>query len=170
LRWSVARRRGSGHDIAVPTSIANKALAGAIMVAATLGLAGCSTPATSPVSRPQPATTQSRPEPRTSTVADSPATTRQAACPVDAATLEKAFKANTALASAIVLGGGLTRITCYQGYAVAHTTPTNVDPALVLFVYDQTTHTWAAVTAGTAVRCGQYVPPAVVPHLPGCAS
>ena len=92
-----------------------------------------------------------------------------AACPVDAATLEKAFKATQALANAIVLGGGLNRITCYQGYAVAHTTPTNVDPALVLFIYDRTTQAWTAVTAGTSVRCGEHVPAAVVPHLPGCA-
>jgi hypothetical protein len=96
-------------------------------------------------------------------------TAPSAACPVDAATLETAFKANAGLASAIVLGGGLINITCYQDYAVARTTPTNVDPALVLFVYEETTHTWTAVTAGTAVPCGQYVPAAAISHLPGCA-
>ena len=153
----------------MPTLTPAKTLtAGALLVAVTmLGLTGC-TPATTPVSQPA---TQSPAGPPASTVAAPPPTTAAAACPVDAATLEKAFKANTALASAIVLGGGLTRITCFQGYAVAHTTPTNVDPALVLFVYDKGTHTWAAVTAGTAVRCGEHgVPAAVVPHLPGCAS
>jgi hypothetical protein len=166
----VARPDTRRQDVVVPTLTATKTYtAGAVLVAATLlGLTGCTTPATTPVSQP---TTQSPAGPPASTVVAPPPTTAPAAaCPVDAATLETAFKANTALASAIVLGGGLTRITCYQGYAVAHTTPTNVDPALVLFVYDRGTHTWAAVTGGTAVPCGEHgVPAAVVAHLPGCA-
>jgi hypothetical protein len=139
------------------TPLNRKALTlGAVLVAVT----GCA-PQTTPVGQASPAAQPSVTR-ATSAAAD-------AACPVDAATLEKAFKANHDLASAILLGGGLNRITCYQGYAVAHTTPTNVDPALVLFVYDRTTQTWTAVTGGTAVPCGKDVPAAVVPHLPGCA-
>jgi hypothetical protein len=94
----------------------------------------------------------------------------KAGCPVDAATLEKAFKANAQLADAIVLGNGLRDVTCYQDFAVAHTTPTNVDPATVLFSYDKSKGAWTAVTGGTSIQCGKVVPNAVIPHLPGCAA
>jgi hypothetical protein len=134
-------------------------LVAAIMLATT----GCDR-AAAPVSQPPTA-----PSGSVQPVITLSTTAPKAACPVDAATLETAFNANAGLAAAIVLGNGLTNITCYQIYAVAHTTPTNVDPALVLFVYDQNTHTWAAVTAGTAVPCAQYVPASVVAQLPGCA-
>jgi hypothetical protein len=140
---------------------------GALLVAAAT-LAGCTTPTPTtpdgqPASAGQPSSAGQPVATQTTATAPAPA------CPVNAATLETAFKANTALASAIVLGGGLDRITCYQNYAVAHTTPTTVDPAVVLFVYDPATRTWSAVTAGTAMSCGQYVPPAVIAQLPGCA-
>ena len=138
-----------------------------MLLAATLAgaagaFAGCA-PAT-PASPPGPTATQ----PPTSTP---PATTAApAGCPVDAATLQQAFQANAALARAIILGGGLVGITCYQNFAVAHTTPTNMDSALVLFSFDPTTGTWTAVAGGTAVPCGDHgVPASVVPHLPGCA-
>jgi hypothetical protein len=157
-------------DAGVSTS-KNRALAlGALLSAAVaVTLAGCVT--ATPVSQsgqPAPATIAS--PTAAPTTAPAP-TTPAAGCPVTAATLEAAFTANAELAGAIVLGGGFARITCYHDYAVAHTTPTNVDPALVLFAYDPATGVWRALTGGTAVPCGEHgVPAAVVTHLPGCAS
>ncbi len=140
-----------------------------LAAAATFALTACATD--TPVA--QSPTTPSIVISNTAAPAPAPTTASPTAapdgCPVDAATLEKAFKANADLAANVILGGGLVRITCYQGYAVAHTTPTEVDSALVLFIYNASTATWSAVTAGTAVPCGDFVPAAVVPHLPGCA-
>jgi hypothetical protein len=164
---SINRHRDPGYvgqDVAVSTLVMkNRRLTlGALLAAATVTLAvtGCGSPAT-PAS--QPTTT-------TPAVVASTTTAASGGCPVDAATLEKAFKANADLANAIILGGGFVNITCYQDFAVARATPTDVDAALVLFAYNKATGTWAAVTGGTAVPCGEHgVPAAVVPHLPGCA-
>jgi hypothetical protein len=62
-------------------------------------------------------------------------------------------------------------VTCYQDFAVAVTTPTQVDAATVLFSYDKAKGVWTAVTGGTAISCSEHgVPAAVIPHLPGCGS
>jgi len=90
-------------------------------------------------------------------------------CPVDTATLTQAFQANTSLAEAIVLGAGLRQVTCYQNYATALTTPSQVDAAAVLFRFDPATAAWTAVTGGTDVDCTGTVPADVIAHLPGCS-
>jgi hypothetical protein len=136
---------------------------------AALATAGCTSPApspTTPASTGASTPTTASTTPATSTSAPVVA---KAGCPVDAATLEKAFKANAQLADAIVLGNGLRDVTCYQDFAVARATPTNVDAATVLFSYDKTKSVWTAVTGGTSIQCGNVVPDAVIPHLPGCA-
>lgn len=97
------------------------------------------------------------------------ATAAKGGCPADKATLELALKANAPVADSIVLGSGLRDIVCFQTFAVARTTPDQVDAATVLFVYDQATAKWKAVTAGTAIDCtGKGVPAAAVAALPGC--
>lgn len=88
-------------------------------------------------------------------------------CPVDATTLEKAFKANPDLANAIILGSGFSDITCYMDYATARANPVNMDRAMVLFAYDRGAGTWKALSGGTDLDCRQ-APATVIPHLPGC--
>jgi hypothetical protein len=102
-------------------------------------------------------------------VASTPASPHVAkgGCPVSAATLEKAFKANPDLANAIVLGTGFSDITCYMDYATARANPANMDRAMVLFSYDSGSSTWKALTGGTDLNCRQ-APDTVTSHLPGC--
>jgi hypothetical protein len=102
-------------------------------------------------------------------VSPSPATppVAKAGCPVDATTLEAAFKANPELADAIILGSGLSDVTCYMDYATARTKPVNMDRAMVLFAYDPGAGTWKAISGGTDLDCRQ-APTTVISHLPGC--
>ncbi|MFI5907391.1 hypothetical protein [Dactylosporangium sp. NPDC051541] len=91
-----------------------------------------------------------------------------AGCPVTAAVLEKAFKANKEIADNILLGKGLKDVSCYGGWATATATPENMDQAVVLFKYDAAKKTWAAVIGGTDGVCRDRVPEAVATHLKGC--
>lgn len=89
-------------------------------------------------------------------------------CPVDAATLQKAFQANAEVAGAIILGKGFKEISCYQGYATALTQPEAMDTAVVVFKYDAAKKTWAAVMGGTDNVCKANVPAAIQPKLKHC--
>ncbi|MFG2036958.1 hypothetical protein [Dactylosporangium sp. NPDC048998] len=91
-----------------------------------------------------------------------------AGCPVTVATLEKAFRANVKVASAIVLGKGLKDVSCYGGWATAVTQPTNLEPAVVLFKYDAAKKSWAALVGGTDGVCRDTVPADAATHLKGC--
>ncbi|MEV8512844.1 hypothetical protein [Dactylosporangium sp. NPDC051484] len=94
--------------------------------------------------------------------------TATAGCPVTAATLEKAFRANIKVASAVVLGKGLKDVSCHNGWATAVTQPTNLEPAVVLFKYDAAKKTWAALVGGTDGVCRDTVPADTATHLKGC--
>jgi len=91
----------------------------------------------------------------------------KAGCPVDATTLEGAFHANPEIAHAIILGSGLSDITCYMDYATARTNPVNMDRAMVLFAYEPDGGTWNAISGGTDLDCRR-APATVISHLPGC--
>ena len=67
-----------------------------------------------------------------------------------------------------MLGSGFREVTCYQNYATAVATPSDVDAAAVVFRFDPATATWAAITGGTSIDCTGKVPADVIPHLPGC--
>jgi hypothetical protein len=140
----------------------------------TLSAAGCSardagSPGQAQASTPAAARSlagSSIPSAAPGSVAPSPS--GAAGCPVEAATLERAFKANTALADAIVMGSSLREVACYQDFATALTTPDQVDTATVLFSFNPATATWSALTGGTDVNCADKVPAAIIPHLPRC--
>jgi len=89
-------------------------------------------------------------------------------CPVDATTLRKAFQANAEVAGSIIVGKGLTNISCYQGWATAQTQPDQMDVAVVVFKYDAAKKTWAAVIGGTDGVCRDNVPADIRPHLKNC--
>jgi hypothetical protein len=89
-------------------------------------------------------------------------------CPVNEATLRKAFQANAEVAGAIILGKGFKDISCYQGYATALTQPEAMDTAVVVFKYDATKKTWAALIGGTDNVCENTVPAAIRPNLKHC--
>lgn len=144
------------------------ALAGLSLAAA--ALAGCSddpaAPAASNAAAPPPATSAAAAAP-SSPAAPSPVTA-PSSCPVTAATLEKAFKANAQIADAIVLGKGFKDVSCYAGWATASAQPTNLEAAVVLFKYDAAKKTWAAVSGGTDGVCRDKVPADIATHLKGC--
>jgi hypothetical protein len=148
--------------VLIPTAFVAVALAGCsdapadTAAAATSVAAAPSSAAALPVSAPP------------STPAPPSAGPSAAGCPVTAAALEKAFKANAKVADALVLGKGLTNVSCYQGYATASTQPTNVDVAVVLFRYDTAKKVWTAVGGGTDGVCRDAVPDAIATHLKGC--
>jgi hypothetical protein len=89
-------------------------------------------------------------------------------CPVDAATLQKAFQANAEVAGSIILGKGFKDISCYQGYATALTQPEAMDTAVVVFKYDTAKKAWAAVMGGTDNVCRANVPADIRSHLKNC--
>jgi hypothetical protein len=93
-----------------------------------------------------------------------------AACPVDAATLERALGANPSLEASVQLGeGGLEQITCVPpGFATARTGAAAPEPAVVLFLFDRANGRWEAIAGGTEVDCVNKVPAAVAAQLPGC--
>ncbi|MEQ4302042.1 hypothetical protein ABNF97_11735 [Plantactinospora sp. B6F1] len=94
-------------------------------------------------------------------------------CPVDAATLFAALKANREIYSALDPKiSGLRDLACYRGYATATTIvpPELVDPAFVAFEYERDSATWTALTAGTDAICTDLVPTNVIPRLPGCVN
>ncbi|GAA2605768.1 hypothetical protein GCM10010399_41000 [Dactylosporangium fulvum] len=106
--------------------------------------------------------------PQTGPAPTKPGASPQAGCPVDAATLEKAFREHKELSTHLVLGAGLTDISCVQDYATARTRPDNVDPATVLFNYDGTKKLWLAVAGGTDGVCDTIVPQAIRSQLKNC--
>jgi hypothetical protein len=145
-----------------------------LLLAAT-ALAGCSDSGTPAASAPA---TSSAAVPSTAAATSAAPTSKAAAvdnasgaasgCPVTAAVLVKAFKANAEVAGAIVLGKGFKDISCYAGWATAVAQPTNLDPAVVLFKYDAAKKTWAARAGGTDGVCRDAVPNEVATHLKGC--
>lgn len=143
---------------------------------AALTMAGCSDddasdpgiPPASIAAANTPASTYTSPAAGPSSKAASAAASAGTGCPVTAATLEKAFKANPEIASALVLGKGLKDVSCYGGWATASTQPTNVDVAVVVFQYDAAKKTWKAVNGGTDGPCRDIVPEAAATHLKGC--
>jgi hypothetical protein len=138
------------------------------VVALTTGCAGNDSGASSapPTAETSPSATPAATPSPVSTPSPTPQAAK-AGCPVDAGTLEKAFKANPDLANAIILGSGFSDITCYLDYATARANPVNMDRAMVLFAYDSGAGTWKAVSGGTDLDCGQ-APTTVAAHLPGC--
>lgn len=137
---------------------------------AALALAGCSGDSTDKAAPTTAPTADESTVPQTGPAPTKPGASPQAGCPVDAATLEKAFHSNAQLESAVVLGAGLKDISCYQDYATALTQPppNTTDTAVVLFNYDTTKKMWVALTGGTDGVCAK-VPPAVLSHLKNCA-
>ncbi|MGX7674703.1 hypothetical protein [Plantactinospora sp. DSM 117369] len=92
-------------------------------------------------------------------------------CPVDAATLFTALKANRKLFAAVDAEiSGVRDPACHRGYATATTIvpPERADPAWVVFAYDRDSATWTALAAGTDAVCTDLVPSDVIPRLPGC--
>ncbi|MGI5177405.1 hypothetical protein ACQEVZ_13835 [Dactylosporangium sp. CA-152071] len=142
---------------------------------AAIALAGCSSedPADTTAA---PASTSTAPAAGTSSAAApssaAPAASGSAAtgggCPVDAATLQKAFQANAEVAGAIILGKGFKDISCYQGYATALTQPEAMDTAVVVFKYDGTNKVWKALIGGTDNVCQDTVPASIRPKLKHC--
>ncbi|MFB9408108.1 hypothetical protein [Dactylosporangium matsuzakiense] len=147
-----------------------------LLLAAT-ALAGCADEA-EPITSAPPASTKavvpvseaaSPPKAPSSKAASGGAASGAASgCPVTAAVLEKAFKANKQVADAILLGKGFKDVSCYGGWATATATPENMDQAVVLFKYDAAKKTWAAVVGGTDGVCRDRVPDDVATHLKGC--
>ncbi len=139
---------------------------------AAIALAGCSEDPADTTAAPTGAATSSAPA-ATAPSSAAPAASSAAAatgggCPVDAATLQKAFQANAEVAGAIILGKGFKDISCYQGYATALTQPEAMDTAVVVFRYDTAKKAWAAVMGGTDNVCQANVPAAIRPNLKHC--
>jgi hypothetical protein len=144
---------------------------------AAIALAGCSsedpadtTPAAADAtsSAAPAAGTSSAAAPSSAAPGKSSAAAGGGGCPVDATTLQKAFQANAEVAGAIILGKGFKDISCYQGYATALTQPEAMDTAVVVFKYDATQKTWAALIGGTDNVCQNTVPAAIRPKLKHC--
>ncbi|MEV6929719.1 hypothetical protein AB0M46_35230 [Dactylosporangium sp. NPDC051485] len=156
------------------TRIAMSAAVPALLLSA--ALAGCSDDTTDDSAAPPAqapssaaaAASSNAPSSAAPSAKTSAKTSAAAGCPVTAAVLEKAFKANAEVAGALVLGKGLTNVSCYQGWATAVTQPTNVDTAVVLFKYDTAKKAWAALIGGTDGVCRDTVPADVATHLAGC--
>ncbi|MEV4133286.1 hypothetical protein AB0J72_14095 [Dactylosporangium sp. NPDC049742] len=143
---------------------------------AAIALAGCSSEDPADTTAAPAATNSTAPAAGTSSAAApssaAPAASGSAAtggsCPVDAATLQKAFQANAEVAGAIILGKGFKDISCYQGYATALTQPEAMDTAVVVFKYDGTNKVWKALIGGTDNVCQDTVPASIRPKLKHC--
>jgi hypothetical protein len=149
--------------VALPCLLAATVLAGCsddepaqTAAPATTAAAASSAPAADPGSQPISAGPSGKPS------------AGAAGCPVTAAALEKAFKANPRLAAAVVLGKGLKDVSCYDGWATAVAQPTNLEAATVLFKYDTAKKSWVAVSGGTDGVCRDAVPQDIATHLKGC--
>ena len=149
----------------------------ALGVVAAIALSGCSSedpadttaaPAASSTTTAAAASTSSAAAPSSAAPAGSGSAATGAGCPVDAATLQKAFQANAEVAGSIILGKGFKDISCYQGYATALTQPEAMDTAVVVFKYDTAKKTWAAVMGGTDGVCQANVPAEIRSHLKHC--
>lgn len=143
-----------------------------VCVAATaaLALTGCSDDAPKDSGTVAAPTTQESLVPQSGPAPTKPGASPQAGCPVDAATLEKAFVANLDVSNAVDIGKGLADISCAENWATARTQPEANDPATVLFQYDTGKKQWLAVAGGTDGVCTGQVPAAVVKQLKNCGS
>ena len=98
-----------------------------------------------------------------------PTAVAQGTCPVTAATLMAALRANAKLHSALASPNEVKNPHCASGYAVATTVPiVQVEPALVVYAFDAKVGTWRAVNGGTDGVCEGTVPAAIAKQLPGC--
>jgi hypothetical protein len=143
-----------------------------VCVAATaaLALTGCSDDAPGDTATAVAPTAEESLVPQSGPAPTKPGASPQAGCPVDAATLEKAFVANTDVSNAVDIGKGLTDISCADNWATARTQPEAMDQATVLFQYDTAKKQWLAVAGGTDNVCTGQVPAAVVKKLKNCGS
>ena len=124
------------------------------MAVAMVALAGCATDKPTDTSAAPTTKAPSNAAPPSSAPASpAPSGSAGGGCPVDAATLKKAFQANAEVARVIVLGKGFKDISCYQGYATAKAQPENVEAAAVLFKYDTAKKSWVALRGGTDGAC-----------------
>ena len=147
------------HHLLIP------ALAGAV---ATLAACSGGTPANTPGTPKPPMAEDTSPlPPQTGPAPVKPGASPQAGCPVDEATLEKAFNEDAKLSADLQLGTGLTAVSCAADYATALTQPTSVDRATVLFHYDGTEKRWVALGGGTGNVCDK-VPADVRKRLQNC--
>lgn len=137
---------------------------------AALALAGCSDDAPKNNGAPAAPTTQESLLPQTGPAPTKPGASPQAGCPVDAATLAKAFVANLEVSNAVDIGKGLTDISCAENWATARTQPDANDQATVLFQYDTAKKQWLALAGGTDNVCRGQVPAAVLKQLKNCGS
>jgi hypothetical protein len=140
----------------------------AIVALAATALAGCADDAATPSASDAAAAGPSSPYTSPAAPSAGASPTVPSGCPVTAAVLEKAFKANAEIAGAIVLGKGLKDVSCYAGWATASAQPANLEGAVVLFRYDAAKKAWAAVSGGTDGVCRDTVPEDVATHLKGC--
>jgi hypothetical protein len=149
-----------------------KRLLGCVAATAALALTGCLSGCTDDPPKDNGAaaapTTEQSLLPQTGPAPTKPGASPQSGCPVDAATLEKAFVANTDVSNAVKIGKGLTDISCAQNWATARTQPEANDQATVLFQYDTTKKQWLAVAGGTDHVCTGQVPAAVLKLLKNC--
>jgi hypothetical protein len=141
-----------------------------VCVAATaaLALTGCSDDAPKDSGNVAAPTTEQSLLPQTGPAPTKPGASPQAGCPVDAATLEKAFVANLDVSNAVDIGKGLTDISCADNWATARTQPDANDAATVLFQYDTAKKQWLAIAGGTDNVCRSQVPADVVKKLKNC--
>ncbi|GAB3872720.1 hypothetical protein ACFPIJ_01940 [Dactylosporangium cerinum] len=137
-------------------------------LALTGGLTGCSDDAPGNTGAAAAPTTQESLPPQTGPAPTKPGASPQAGCPVDAATLEKAFVANLEVSNAVDIGKGLADISCADNWATAVTQPEAMDKATVLFQYDTTKKQWLALAGGTDGVCRSQVPADVVKKLKNC--
>ncbi|MFF5226777.1 hypothetical protein [Dactylosporangium sp. NPDC000521] len=143
-----------------------------VCVAATaaLALTGCSDDAPKNNGAVAAPSAQESLTPQTGPAPTKPGASPQAGCPVDAATLEKAFVANLDVSNAVDIGKGLTDISCADDWATAVTQPEAADKATVLFQYDTGKKQWLAIAGGTDGVCRSQVPATVVKKLKNCGS
>ncbi|XVV09308.1 hypothetical protein ACQP2X_31245 [Actinoplanes sp. CA-131856] len=88
-------------------------------------------------------------------------------CPVSAAVLYKALRADKDMSARTTPTVALKNETCYQGYATAITIVEgkNVQPAGVLFKYDTEARTWRPLNLGSGGYCEGYTSAAISKRL-----
>ncbi|MEV4514105.1 hypothetical protein AB0K00_34735 [Dactylosporangium sp. NPDC049525] len=147
-----------------------KRLAVCVAVTAALALTGCSDDAPKDNGAVAAPTTEQSLLPQSGPAPTKPGASPQAGCPVDAATLEKAFVANVDVSNAVDIGKGLTDISCVETWATARTQPEANDQATVLFRFDVAKKQWFAISGGTDGVCtGKVkVPAEIAKQLKNC--
>ena len=145
-----------------------KRLAVCVAATAALALTGCSDAPPKDNGAVAAPTAEESLLPQTGPAPTKPGASPQAGCPVDAATLEKAFVANTEVSNAVDIGKGLIDISCAENWATARTQPEANDKATVLFQYDTAKKQWLALAGGTDNVCTGQVPAAVLKQLKNC--